>query len=183
VDLANLVGIVNLIFLLFGFQALRAFLERNSIDRWAFAGMVLSVIGLCLFFPFLAIFAFAAPVGGRFYLSGDPQAVNIISEATGTSNTAALARRRLRSILGFWGDSFLHGHLAIRKAAKMVGSCLRYLSPLELDPHYVPIVWLLGGILLFRSRDRNYTRHLESFRRTKVSYHIEPCPSTRNRPG
>src|SRR3989442_12895907 len=119
----------------------------------------------------------------RFYLSGDPQAVNIISEATGTSNTAALARRRLRSILGFWGDSFLHGHLAIRKAPKMVGSCLRYLSPLELDPHYVPIVWLLGGILLFRSRHRNYTRHLESFRRTKVSYHIEPCPSTRNRPG
>ena len=102
-DLANLVGIVNLIFLLFGFQALRAFLERNSIDRWAFAGMVLSVIGLCLFLPFLAIFAFAAPVGGRFYLSGDPQAVNIISEATGTSNTAALAFGGVSVLFSFFG--------------------------------------------------------------------------------
>ena len=53
VGLANLVGIVSLIFLMFGFIALQMFLERSSVDRWAFAGMIISMIGLGLFLPFL----------------------------------------------------------------------------------------------------------------------------------
>ena len=65
VGLANLVGIVSLVFLLFGFEALHAFLERNSVDKWAFAGMILSVIGLGLFLPFLGIFTFADLLQGE----------------------------------------------------------------------------------------------------------------------
>jgi len=47
VGLANLVGTVSLVFLLFRFQALHAFLERNSVDKWAFAGMILGLVSAC----------------------------------------------------------------------------------------------------------------------------------------
>jgi len=124
VGLANLVGIVSLVFLLFGFQALHSFLERNSIDKWAFAGMILSLIGLGLFLPFLGTIAFAAPVAGRLYLSGDLQAVSIISEATSTSNLLPLpsaeslfCSRFLARFFSLWpsGDlaSYPNGQLSL----------------------------------------------------------------------
>jgi hypothetical protein len=112
--------------------------------------MILSVIGLGLFLPFLGIIAFAAPVAGRFYLSGDLQAVSIISEATGTSNPVALAFGGvavLFSVLGavlfsvaIWRSSNLPKWSAFAYAIS---------APLNWAPHYVPVLWLLGGILLF----------------------------------
>ena len=146
---ANLVGVVSLVFLLFGFQALHAFLERNATDKWAFAGMILSVIGLGLFLPFLGVFAFAGPVAGKFYLSGNLQAVSIISEATGTMNLASLAFggvSLLSSVLG----SILFS-VAIWRSGKLPKwSAIAYAisAPLNWIPHYIPALWFLGGILL-----------------------------------
>jgi hypothetical protein len=150
VGLANLVGIVSLTFLLFGFQALRAFLERNSVNSWAFKGMILSTIGLGLFLPFLGIIAFAAPVAGRLYLTGNLQAVSIISEATGTSNLVALASgggSLLFSVLG----SILFSVAMWRSGKLPKWSAFAYAisAPLSWTPHYVPVLWLLGGMLLF----------------------------------
>jgi len=150
VGLANLVGIASLVFLLFGFQALRAFLERNSVDKWLFEGLILSVVGLCLFFPFLGIFAFAGPVAGRFYLSGNLQAVSIISEATGTSNPAALAFGGVSILFSVLGAILFS--VAIWRSGKMPKwSAFAYAisAPLSWTPHYIPVLWLLGGILLF----------------------------------
>jgi len=150
VGLANLIGIVSLILLLFGFQALHAFLERSSVDRRAFVGMIVSVIGVGLFLPFLGIIAFAAPFAGRLYLGGDLQAVSIISEATGISNPAALA---------FGGDSVSFSVLgsilfamSIWRSGKLPKwSALAYAiaAPLNWTPHYMPALWLIGGALLF----------------------------------
>ena len=150
VGLANLVGIVSLVFLLFGFQALHAFLERNSVDKRAFAGMILSVTGLGLFLPFLGIIAFAAPVAGRLYLNGNLQAVGIISEATSTSNPAALAFGGVSVLFSVLGAILFS--IAIWRSGKLPKwSAIAYSisAPLNWAPHYVPVPWLLGGILLF----------------------------------
>ncbi len=150
VGAANLAGIVSLVFLMFGFQALQTFLERSSVDRWAFAGMIISMIGLGLFLPFLGIFAFAAPVAGKLYLNGQVQAVSIISEATGTSNPTALtfgAISVLSSVLG----AILFS-VAIWRSGKLPKwSAFAYAisAPLNWTPHYIPVLWLLGGLLLF----------------------------------
>lgn len=150
VGLANLVGIVSLVFLLFGFQALQTFLERHSANEWAFQGMILSVIGLALFLPFLGIFAFAAPVAGRVYLSGDLQAVDIISQSTGPSNWVALAFGGVSVLSSVLGSIFFS--MAIWRSGKLPKwSAVAYAlsAPLNWTPHYIPALWLLGGILLF----------------------------------
>lgn len=147
---ANLAGIVSLVFLLFGFQALRSFLERNSIDKWAFPGMILSTIGTALFLPFLGIIAFAAPVAGRLYLNGQLQAVSIISEATGTSNPLALAFGGVSILFSVLGAILFS--MAIWRSGKLPKwSALAYAisAPLNWTPHYIPTLWFLGGILLF----------------------------------
>lgn len=56
---ANLAGLLGVVVLLFGFQALYGYLSDTSMGRWAFAGMVSSTAGMGLFLPFLGIFAFA----------------------------------------------------------------------------------------------------------------------------
>jgi len=171
VGLANLAGLVSLVLLLFSFQALHAFLERNSIDRWAFAGMVLSVIGLCAFFSFLGIFAFAGPVAGKFYLGGDLKAASIISESTGISNPAALAFGGVSGpIFGSWGNSLLGRHLAIRQVPEMV--CFRLCSfrSLELDSALRSCSLAIGWNTPFRNW--NCTRKLENSKRRTASNQI-----------
>ena len=150
VGAANLVGIVSLVFLMFGFQALQTFLERSSVDRWAFAGMIISMVGLGLFLPFLGIFAFAAPVAGKLYLNGQVQAVSIISEATGTSNPTALtfgAISVLSSVLG--AILFSVAIWRSMKLPKWSAFAYAISAPLNWIPHYIPALWLLDGILLF----------------------------------
>src|SRR5713226_7680075 len=90
VGLVNLAGIVTSVFLLFGFLALYGFLAGSSVDKWAFSGTVLSIIGVALFLPFLGIIAFASPVAGRLYLSGQDKAISIIAESTSASNPTSL---------------------------------------------------------------------------------------------
>ena len=148
--LANLVGIVSLIVLMFGFQALQTFLERDSVDRWAFAGMVTSLISVGLFLSFIGIFAFAAPVAGRLYLNGQVQAVGVISEATGTSNPTALAFGGVSVLSSILGAILFS--VAIWRSGKLPKwSAVAYAisAPLNWTPHYIPALWLLGGILLF----------------------------------
>jgi hypothetical protein len=149
VGLANLVGILSLVFLIFGFQALYRFLERNSVDRWSFPGFVLSVIGLALYLPFLGIIAFAGPVAGRFYLNGQTQAVSILSEATSTSNPAVLAFGGVSLLFSVLGSVLFS--VAIWRTGKLPKwSAVAYAisAPLSWTPHYIPILWFLGGTLL-----------------------------------
>jgi hypothetical protein len=60
----------GLVLLLFGVIALSVFLASHGVRAEATAGMVLSVTGIALFLPFLAIPIFVYPVLGQAYLSG-----------------------------------------------------------------------------------------------------------------
>ena len=150
VGLANLVGIVSLIFLMFGFIALQTFLERSSVDRWAFAGMLISMIGLGLFLPFFGVIAFAGPVAGRFYLNGQVQSVSIISEATGITNPAALVFGGVSVLSSVLGSMFFS--VAVWRSGKLPkwsGVAYVISAPLSWTPHYIPVFWFLGGIFIF----------------------------------
>ena len=50
--LGNMIGIVSLVLLLVGVQALYSFLVDTSAERWAFAGMITTFVGMGLFLPF-----------------------------------------------------------------------------------------------------------------------------------
>jgi hypothetical protein len=150
VGLANLVGILGLVFLLFGFQALRSFFETSSVNQRAIRGMILSIIGTALFLPFLGIIAFAGPVAGKLYLSGQLQAINIISEATGPSNPTVLVFGGLSVISSILG-AILFSLAMWRSNTLPKWSAIAYAisAPLNWTPHYIPALWLIGGILLF----------------------------------
>ena len=99
---------------------------------------------------FQGIFTFAGPVAGRFYLSGDLQAVSIISEATGTSNPAALAIGGVSVLFSVLG-AILFSKAIWRSDKLPKWSAFAYAisAPLNWIPHYIPAFWFLGGILLF----------------------------------
>src|SRR5437879_8162554 len=70
VGLGNMIGIVSLVLLLVGVQSIYSILVDGSSGGWAFAVMILSIVGVGLFLPFAGIFAFLAPMAGRCSLSG-----------------------------------------------------------------------------------------------------------------
>src|SRR3989442_10095301 len=89
VGLGNMIGIVSLVLLLVGVQSLYSILVDGSAGRWAFAGMILTIVGVGLFLPFAGIFAFVAPIAGRAYLNGDTNAIKIIADSVAVSNPTA----------------------------------------------------------------------------------------------
>src|SRR2546427_3583507 len=89
VGLGNMIGIVSLVLLLVGVQPLYSILVDGSAGRWAFAGMILTILGVGLFLPFAGIFAFVAPIAGRAYLNGDTNAIKIIADSVAVSNPTA----------------------------------------------------------------------------------------------
>lgn len=90
-EIANLAGLVGVVILLFGFQALYSYMSDTDVGQWAFAGMVSSTAGMGLWLPFLGIFAFAAPAAARLHLSGEEEAMSaVISGVSPTSLPTAL---------------------------------------------------------------------------------------------
>lgn len=149
VGVVNLAGIVALAVQLYGFQALYAFLADASDNRWAFAGMVLSTLGAALFLPFLGIIAIAGPVAGRAYLSGQSQAIKIISDATSISNPIVFFVGDTSLLLVVLGSILFS--LAIwrsEKIPKWSGIAYAIAAPLNITPHYVPVLWVTGAIFL-----------------------------------
>lgn len=149
VGLVNMIGIVALVLQLYGFQALYVFLSIPSKDRLVFLGMLFSILGVGLFLPFLGIIAIVGPVAGRAYLNGQTQAINIVSDATSLSNPAVLIVGGT-SVLLFVLGSILFS-LAIWRSGKIprwaaVGYVVA--APLNILPHYVPALWLVGALLL-----------------------------------
>jgi hypothetical protein len=170
VSLANLAGLLTLPLLLYGFQALYAFLAGTRVDRLAFTGMLLSIAGIALFVPFLGIFVFAAPVAARLYLNGQTQSISIISEATNPSNPVALAVGGL-SILFYVLGSITFSMAMWRSAKLPRWAAIAYTisTLLSIIPHYVPALWFTGGILLLAAgtpivretwKIKNYTKSL-----------------------
>ncbi len=152
VGLANLAGLVAVVLLLFGFQALYAFLAGSSVDRWAFVAMVLSIAGAALFASFLGIIAFAAPVAGNHYLNGQSYAISIVAEAVSPSSLPVLVFGGF-SLISYVIGSILFG-VAIwgcDKLPKWSAVAYAVSTPLSATPHYIPALWFLGGMLLFIS--------------------------------
>jgi hypothetical protein len=149
VGLANLAGIVALALQLYGFQALHAFLTNTSEERPAFLGMVLSTLGVALFLPFLGIIAIVGPVAGRAYLNGQTQAIKIISDTTSINNPIVFAVGGA-SVLLFVLGSILFSVAIWRSGRIPKWSAVAYAiaAPLNIVPHYIPALWIGGGILL-----------------------------------
>src|SRR3989441_1525103 len=89
VGLGNMIGIVSLVLLLVGVQSLYSILTDGSAGRWAFVGMILTIVGVGLFLPFAGIFAFVAPMAGRAYLHGEANAIKNIADSGAFSKSSA----------------------------------------------------------------------------------------------
>lgn len=152
VAVANLVGLVGIVILLFGFQALYDYMSDTAISRWAFVGMVSSTAGMGLFLPFIGIFAFAAPVAGRLYLGGERETLSVVVESTSPSNFSALLFGGASILLFVVGSIVLAGCIW-RSGNFPKWSSIPYAvaSPLIVIPFYSSAVALLGSVLLLAS--------------------------------
>ncbi len=149
---ANLAGIVGIVILLFGFQALYSYMLDTSVGRWAFAGMVSSTAGMGFFLPFIGIFAFAAPVGGRLYLSGQTEALRVVIDSTSPSNFFAFLFGGLSILMSTAGSIIFADCIwQCGKLPKWSGIPYAIASPLSTYPSYSVALWFLGGLLLLAS--------------------------------
>jgi len=154
VGLGNIIGIVSLVLLLVGVQSLYSILADGSAGRWAFAGMILTIVGVGLFLPFAGIFAFVAPIAGTAYLKGDANAIKIIADSVAVSNSSAFLFAALAGLFSVFG-SILFG-IAIWKSQRLpkrsgVPFFLAILLSFLSAPLFSFILGFLGGVLLLTS--------------------------------
>ncbi len=154
VGLGNMIGIVSLVLLLVGVQSLYSILADGSAGRWAFAGMILTIVGVGLFLPFAGIFAFATPIAGRAYLNGDASAIKIIAESVAVSNSSAILFAGLAALFSVIG-SILFG-IAIWQSQQLpklsgVPFFLAILLSFLSAPFFSFILGFLGRVLLLTS--------------------------------
>jgi len=154
VGLGNMIGIVSLVLLLVGMQSLYSILADGSAGRWAFAGMILTIVGVGLFLPFAGNFAFVAPIAGRAYLNGDANAIKIIADSVAVSNPFAFLFAGLAEVLSVIG-SILFG-IAIWQSQRLpkwsgVPYFLAILVSFLSAPFFSFILGFLGGVLLLIS--------------------------------
>src|SRR2546427_897140 len=154
IGLGNMLGIPAAALLLIGILVVYLFLARTPADRPTFAGLLLILIGMTFFLPFLGIYGFMAPVLGRRYLSGDKTAVTAISESTSIKNPTALVFGGTAVFLLVLGAILLGAAIWRSKTLpKSPGLLLAVGIVLSADPlfYYQPIVWVAGGALLLFS--------------------------------
>jgi hypothetical protein len=154
VGLGNMIGIVSLVLLLVGIQSLYSILVDGSASRSAFAGMILTIVGVGLFLPFAGIFAFLAPTAGRAYLNGDANAIKIIADSVAVSNPSAFLFASLAGLFSVIG-SILFG-IAIWQSQQLpkwsgIPYCLAILLSFLSAPFFSFILGFLGGVLLLTS--------------------------------
>ncbi len=154
VGLGNMIGIASLVLLLVGVQSLYSILVDGSASRWAFAGMILTIVGVGLFLPFAGIFAFVAPIAGRAYLNGDTHAIKIIADSVAISNPSAFLFAGLAGLFSVIG-SILFG-IAIWQSQRLpkwsgVPYFLAVLLSFLSAPFFSFILGLIGGVLLLTS--------------------------------
>ena len=154
IGLSNLLGIPSVALLLVGILALYLFLAGTPVDRPAFAGLLLILIGMTFFLPFIGIYAFTAPVLGRRYLSGDKTAITAISESTSITNSTALVFGATAVFLLVLGAILIAAAIWRSKSLpKSPGLLLAVGIVLSADPlfYYQPIVWVASGALVLLS--------------------------------
>lgn len=66
------------LFLILGFAALYARLARSRVERWAFAGLVVTVTSLVLYLPMLGVVTYVLPAVGGLVASGDADAILVL---------------------------------------------------------------------------------------------------------
>src|SRR5438445_2899924 len=149
-----MLGIASAALLLIGVLALYLFLAGNPVERPAFAGFLVILVGTVFFLPFIGIYGFTAPVLGRRFLSGDKTAVSAISESTSITNPTALVFGGTAVFLLVLGAILLGAAIWRSKTLpKSPGLLLAVGIVLSADPlfYYQPIVWVAGGALVLFS--------------------------------
>jgi len=152
--LGNMIGIVSLVILLIGLQALYSFLANASSDKLAFTGWIATLVGVGLFLPLAGILAFEAPIAGSLYLSGDRSAVMVIAKSISLTNSPAFVFGSVAGVLASIGSA-LFGVAIWRSGSISRVSGLLYALSITLSflsaPFYSFILGLLGGLLLLVS--------------------------------
>src|SRR5207245_11210137 len=132
-------------------HSLCSILADGSSGRWAFAGMILTIVGVGLFLPFAGIFAFVAPMAGRAYLNGDASAIKIIADSVAVSNPSAFLFAGLAGLFSVIG-SILFGiamwHRQRLSKWSGVPFFLAILLAFLSAPFFSFILGFLGGVLL-----------------------------------
>ena len=145
---ANLAGLLGVVVLFFGFQALHDYLSGTSMSRWAFAGMVSSTAGMGLFLPFLGVFAFAAPEAARLYLNGTKDAMTVVASSVSPTSFASLLFGGL-SVLLFVLGSFIFGGCIWRCGTlPKLSGVLYAVASFQVVPLYSFAVAFLGSVML-----------------------------------
>jgi len=129
--LGNMIGIVSLVILLIGLQALYSFLANASSDKLAFTGWMATLVGVGLFLPLAGILAFEAPIAGSLYLSGDRSAVMVIAKSISLTNSPAFVFGSVAGGAGFnWlSPVWLFGGRAVSPECPVSSMRCRLLSP------------------------------------------------------
>ena len=145
---SNLGLLVSWVLLLFGFMALYAYLANTSVDDLAFAGMVLSLVGVALFVSFIGVLAFIAPAIGALYEQGQQSAIEVFILGL-SSSPLALSIYGLGALLYVIG-SISFGLAVWRSGTLPRWSAIPYAAQaplLPLDPLFGAT--LVGALLLF----------------------------------
>jgi len=77
-QIAHLMAMVALIFLMFGMLTVHAYLTNGRGERRAFTGMVFGIAGIALILPTLGVETYALPILGRAYLDGKVELAPIV---------------------------------------------------------------------------------------------------------
>jgi len=149
-----MIGIVSLVILLIGLQALYSFLGDTSSDKLAFTGWMAALVGVGLFLPLAGILAFEAPIAGNLYLSGDQSTVMVLAKSISLTNLPAFVFGSVAGVLASIGSA-LFGLAIWRSGSISKVSGLIYALSITLSflsaPFYSFTLGFLGGLLLLVS--------------------------------
>ena len=137
------------IFHLFGVLVIYSYISKRKTNRLALAAMILSVLGIALFLPFVGGTFVPAPTIGDLILNGNTQVIQV-AEATIAGPLALFLL--FSSLIPYIGGYFLFGALLWKqsKLMKIAGFALALHAPLVTIVASVSYVGeLLGGFLLF----------------------------------
>jgi hypothetical protein len=141
-------NVLGLTLLIFGVLALTVYLAETRVQRVALAAMILSIAGIAPIMSAMGVTTYALPVLGRAYLSGQQDAMQIVSTIFSNPLTGIFLVTFLLYAAGFilFGVAIWRSGVMPRQAAITVGVHAPLFASFIQSP---PSILTLVGSLLF----------------------------------
>ena len=141
-------NVLGLALLIFGVLALTVYLAETRVKRVALAAMILSIAGIAPIMSAMGVTTYALPVLGRSYLSGQQDAMQIVSTIFSNPLTSIFLVTFLLYAAGFilFGVAIWRSGVLPRQAAITVGVHAPLFASFIQSP---PSILTLVGSLLF----------------------------------